>query len=444
MNKKEKEAVIWTAKLLPILALVLIYFLVPTPEGLTTNGWKAILIFLLTAYLWISEIIHLSVTAIIVILLLFVTKTVTPLTALSGFGSTALFLIIIGFGIATGLIATGLDKRIAHEILKYCHTEKTVLLGCIIITAFLSMIMSNTTTVILMVPIVMHMIQRTNLHKIMFLLAIAFSANIGGVGFLIGTPPNIIASEALGLDFMQWSKIAVPVMVIMLGFLYVSFLLYFKMNKKRIKVHIKKKFGKITNAEKRAASIILLTIFLWITSSFHGLSTVTVGLIGTVLLFLFVYKWNYFQKHTDWGVVFLIGGAISLGNALRITGAADWIALEFLALTGFQNPLFIAFSFVVLGMIATQFIQNTATAAIMTPVLIGLGDVLSINPAALVIPMAIGVSMTFLTPPGTAPNAIVYNKAKIKSSEMLKVGLLPTLFSLVVMFALCWIMLRPV
>jgi solute carrier family 13 (sodium-dependent dicarboxylate transporter), member 2/3/5 len=441
MKKKEKEAIIWVAKLLPIFALIFIYFSVPSPEGLTTNGWKAILIFLLTAYLWISEIIHLSITAMIIILLLFITKTVTPTVALSGFSSTALFLIIIGFGIATGLIATGLDKRIAHEILKYCHTERTVLLGCMFITAFLSMIMSNTTTVILMVPIIMHMIQRTNLHKIMFLLAIAFSANIGGIGFLIGTPANVIASEALGLDVMQWFKVAFPVMIVMLGLLYISFLIYFKMNKKRVKIHVKHKFGEISNLEKRAALITIITIILWITSPFHGLSTVTVGLIGVVSLFLFVYKWNYFQKHTDWGVVFLIGGAISLGNALNVTGAADWIAQEFLALTGFQNPLFIAFSFVVLGMIATQFIQNTATAAIMTPVLIGLAEVLSINPSALVIPMAIGVSMTFLTPPGTAPNAIVYNKAKIKSKEMLKIGLLPTIFSLIIMFILCWILL---
>ncbi len=441
MNKEEKKMVILAAKLLPIIILILIYLTTSPPTGLSDQGWKAILIFLLTAYLWISELIHLSITAILVILLLFITNTVTPTEALSGFGSTALFLIIIGFAIATGLIATGLDKRIAHEILQYCHTEKSALLGCIIITAFLSMIMSNTTTVILMLPIIMHMLNRTNLNKIMFLLAIAFSANIGGIGFLIGSPPNIIASEELGWGFMQWFKVAFPVMIIMLGFLYVSFLLYFRSNIKKVRIHVKHKFTKITDQEKVAGSIIVLTILLWITSPFHGLSTVTVGLIGAVLLFIFVYKWNYFQKHTDWGVVFLIGGAISLGNALKTTGAADWLAQEFLTLTGFQSPLLIAFSFVVISMIATQFIQNTATAAIMAPVLIGLSDVLGINPAAMVIPMAIGVSMTFLTPPGTAPNAIVYNKAKIKTLDMLKAGLLPTSFALIVMFVLCWVML---
>jgi len=160
-----------------------------------------------------------------------------------------------------------------------------------------------------------------------------------------------------------------------------------------------------------------------------------------ILMFIFVYNWKYFQSHTDWGVVFLIGGAISLGSAMQSTGAADWIALRFIELTGFTNPLFIVFSLVVFSIIITQFIQNTATAAIMVPVLIGLSDVLGISKAALVIPMAIGVSCTFLMPPGTAPNAIVYNFTHINTREMVKAGILPTLFSLVVMFVLCWLML---
>jgi len=436
MNHKHRFSLL---KLVPILLVILMYIFVPPPQGLTPNGWKALIIFLIALYLWATGIINISITALFVIFMLMFTNAVTPTQALSGFSSPAVFLVIVGFLISLGLVASGLDKRIANQFLKYCVKEKFVLLGVIFITAFLSMLMSNTAITLVMLPITARIAKKLNMNKVILFLIIAFAANIGGVGFLIGTAPNLIAAEALNLDFNQWFVIGFPFMLIMLILLYFSLYLYLKPSSKYIKIKTDKP-GPISKKEKIVASIILLSLVLWFTSPYHGISTITIGLLAGLLLLLTTYSWNFFQKNTDWGVLFLLGGAISLGHALESTGAANWLAQSFLTLTGLQNPLFISFGFVLFSLFITQFIQNTATTAIMTPVLIGLSETLNISPKGLVIPMAIGVSMTFLLPTGTAPNAIVFNATKIKVKEMVKLGVLPTILAIICLFGLCWVL----
>ena len=426
-------------KFVPIFLFLLIYFLV-TPENLSQNGWRAFIIFLITIYFWATGTINISITALLVILLLMITNTVTPAEALSGFSSSALFLIIIGFLLGLGLVASGLDNRIVNYFLKICKRENTILAGIMGITAFLSMIMSNTTTTLLMLPIIVRIARKTKINGVALFLATAFSANIGGVGFLIGTPPNILVAEVLNLNFNEWFFYGFPFVIIMLILLYLSFYIMFKPTSKMIKFRVEN-LGRFTLKEKKAASIILLALILWFTSPFHNISTVTVGLLAGLLFLLTTYSWNFFQKHTDWGIVFLLGGAISMSNALQTTGAAHWMANSFLNATCLENPLFISYSFVLFSLVITQFIQNTATAAIMAPVLVSIANTLNINPIALVLPMGISVSMAFLLPSATAPNAIMFNKSKIKIKDMAKYGALPTFFALMALFVFCYILI---
>ncbi|MBT7903688.1 SLC13/DASS family transporter [Candidatus Woesearchaeota archaeon] len=427
-------------KLVPIFFFVSLYFFQSPPLGLSQQAWTTVIIFLIAAYMLSTEITHMSITAIIIIFMLFLTSAVPASVALYGLGSKSFFLIFIGFLVAIGMEASGLDERVAHEVLKYCHTERSVILGVLIITAGLSMIMSNTTTVIMMLPIIKQITSKTNLNKIAIYLSIAFGANVGGVGFLIGTPPNVIAAEALGFGFLEWLRIGFPFMLIMIFLLYISFLIYFK-PKHEIEKFKLKHLGPWSRKEKIACSITILTVVLWLTSFLHSLSTITVGLIGGVLMFLFVYDWKFFQKQTDWGVLILLAGTVSLGKALETTGAATWVAEKFLQITGFENPLWIAFAFVLLAMVITQFISNTATAGILTPVLIGISATIGVRPEVLVIPMVLIVSMTFLLPPGTAPNALVYNATGISVKEFIKAGILPTIFSIIAVFFYCIFMI---
>jgi len=426
-------------KIVPLILILSLYFIVK-PEGLALAGWKTILIFLAAAYLWATEIIDISITALGIILLLLVTNAVPAATALSGFSSSALFLVLIGFMLGLALTASSLDKRLASSILKYSSKEHTITLGVIIMTASLSMIMTNTATTLLMLPILARIVKDTKINKTSLHLCMAFAANIGGAAFLIGTPPNLIAAEALNLSFNQWLIFGFPFAIIMLLLLYLSASLYFKPSPKKIKI-IAKKQAPLSTKEKTTAAIILGTILLWITAPLHSLSTVSVGLLGGLFLLLTTYSFSYFYKHTDWGIVFLIAGTISLGNALTQTGAATWMAKTLLTTTGITTPLFIAFGFVIFSMMISQFIQNTAIAAIMTPVLLGVATTLNVSPSAFIIPMAIGVSMSFLLPSATAPNAIVFKAGKIRIKEMASFGIIPTIFALLLLFGLCSILI---
>ncbi|MBW2987487.1 DASS family sodium-coupled anion symporter [Candidatus Woesearchaeota archaeon] len=425
---------------LPAIILVILFMIIPAPERLGYGGWMTLLIFLIVIYFWVLEILPLAVTAIIGVALLLATRAVSFSDALSGFSSSAFFLILVGFGIAIGLVVTGLDKRIACKILCHCSTERSIILGTIIITAALSMIMSNTTTVILMIPILRHLVERTKINRIALFLAVAFAANIGGVGTVIGSPPNVIAAQAIGLNFIEWFVIGFPFAIVMLALLFVSFLIYFKLKNKKIKIRVSK-LKAMSRKEKWTSLIILATVIAWFTSPLHGLSTVTVGLIGTALMLVFIYSWKDFQKYTDWSVVFLIGGAISLGTALQATGVAHWLAENVISITGIEHPLLIIFALVIFSIVFTQFIQNTATAAMIVPVLIALSSVYGTAINAFVFPVIIGVSMTFLLPPGTAPNALVHSETKIRTIDMIKAGILPTIFAFACLFILSWIML---
>jgi len=275
---------------------------------------------------------------------------------------------------------------------------------------------------------------QVKLNNEAILLGIAYAANIGGVGILIGTPPNIIGAGALGWNFYDWMVASLPFALIMLVLLYVSFMIYFRPKHEKIKKHLIQDLGPMKKEEKITAAIIVLTLILWVTSPIHNIPTIAIGLVGGLLMFLFVYDWRYFEKKTHWGIIILIAGAVSLGWALQTTGAAEWIALGYLNLTGLTAPALIAFSFVLLCMFITQFIQNTATAAMFVPVLVGLSQTLGIPAEVLVLPVVWAVSMTFLMPPGTAPNAIVHSIGKIKTKEMLRVGIIPTIFALCLLF----------
>lgn len=418
-----------------IIGMILLLILLPPPPGLAIEGWRAIVMFLVIITMWITEVVPLPVAALFALVLQPVLGVASAGQAFSAFGTSAVFLILSGFLLGAGLVRSHLDKRIAYRAIRMSRNSGTALLGVIVVTAFLSMIMSNTATVLLMVPIVLTLCRKAGLDRKAFLLATAFSANVGGVGTLVGTPPNVIASEALGWGFLEWLYVGLPFALMMIPLLYVSLLITYRPHKVIHKdvLHRLENLGPMTSLEKKAAGVIIATLALWITSPMHGIPAAIVGLLGGFMMFVLVYDWSFLEKHTNWGVIILIGGAISIANALGSTGAAEWIAGGFLSATGLTNPILIAFSFAVLAMAITQTIQNTATTGMLAPILVGVMSGLGItSPGILVIPV-IATSMTFLLPPGTAPNAIVHGTGHISTREMFRAGILPTAFALVLL-----------
>ncbi len=416
--------------------------LMPPIQGLEAQGWHAIILFLAVITLWSTEAVPLPVAALLAVLLQPVLGIAGIGESLSAFGTSAVFLILSGFLLGAGLVRSGLDKRLAYMAIKRSKNSGVALLGVILVTALLSMLMSNTATVLLMVPIVLTLCSKAGLNRRAFLLATAYAANVGGVGMLVGTPPNVIASQALGWGFYEWMMVGLPFAMLMLPLLYISLLITYRPHKviHADVLHRLEHLGRMKPLEKRCAFIILATLILWVTSPLHGIPAAAVGLLGGFLMLLFVYDWKFLEGHTDWGVIILIGGAISLANALSSSGAASWLAGGFLSLTGFSDPRIIAFSFALFAMAITQTIQNTATTAMMTPILVGvMAGLGAASPAILVIPV-IATSMTFLLPPGTAPNAIVHGTGKVPTREMIRAGALPTLFAAVLLLAYSFIL----
>ncbi|MCX6814837.1 MAG: DASS family sodium-coupled anion symporter [Candidatus Aenigmarchaeota archaeon] len=423
---------------IPIIAVFIILLGSPAPPGLSLLGWRAIAIFSLVVMLWVTELVPLPVAAILGGVLQPLLGIATVTGALAGFASSSVFLILAGFIIAAGLVKTGLDKRIAYSFVGISKKPERILLGLILATGILSMIISNTATVLLMLPIAVTLAAKTGLDKKMLLLAIAFAANIGGVGLLVGTPPNVMAAQAVGWGFYQWMWIGLPFAFIMLFALWLSFRIQFKPHRVR---HAEKmeKLGPMKKSEKKCALVILFTLFLWVTEPLHGIDSVIIGLAGGLLMFILLFDWRFFEKETDWGSIILIGGAISIANALAATGAAAWIAEGFLGTTGLTNPILIVFGFCMLALLVTQFIQNTATAGMFIPILVGLAQQAGFSPASTVILPSIAVSMTFLLPPGTAPNAIVHGKGGISTKEMLRAGILPTVFAIILLLVFSFV-----
>ena len=424
---ERNKSLVWT-----IIALIFLLIILPPPAGLTIQGWRAIVLFLVIVTMWATEVVPLPVAAIFALVLQPVLGVADTGQALSAFGSSAVFLILAGFLLGAGLVKTHLDKRIAYRAIRMSRNSGIALFGVILVTAFLSMLMSNTATVLIMLPIVMTLCRKAGLNMKAFLLATAYAANVGGVGMLVGTPPNVIAAEALGWGFFEWMLIGLPFALMMLPLLYVSLLIVYRPHRviHRNVLEGLEHLGPMSHAEKRCVGIILATLFLWMTSPIHGIPAAAVGLIGGFLMFLLVYDWRFLERHTNWGVIILIGGAISVANALSSTGAAEWMAHGFLAATGLTNPVLIAFSFAVLAIVITQAIQNTATSGMLAPILVGVMSGLGVaSPGILVIPI-IASSMTFLLPPGTAPNAIVHGTGHISNRDMLRAGILPTMFAL--------------
>jgi sodium-dependent dicarboxylate transporter 2/3/5 len=422
---------------IPVLFFLLMVFL-PPPPGLSPQGWNAIVIFLVIATLWVTEVIPIAVAAIFAVILQPILFVSTPMEALSAFGSSAVFLILAGFMLGIGLMRTGLDRRIAYMAIRASDNPKVTLFGVMAVTAILSMIISNTATVLLMLPIIITLCEKSKLSRKAFLLAVAYAANVGGVGLLVGTPPNIIAAEALGWGFFEWMLVGLPFAIITIPMVYLSLLVMYKPHKRKSSVVLGLKDpGPLSRKEKTCATIIIITMALWITSPLHGISAAMVGLFGGFLMLVFVYDWGFFQSNTSWSVIFLMGGAISLANALTATGASSWMAQNFLLITGLTDPVMIAFGLALLAVGLTQFIQNTATAGMLVPILMGISAGLGGSPGLVVIPV-IATSMTFLLPPGTAPNAIVHG-AGVSSREMARAGIVPTILALGVLLVYAYV-----
>ncbi|MHA1721579.1 MAG: SLC13 family permease [Candidatus Baldrarchaeia archaeon] len=434
---------------------------------------EAFTILFLIAFLWFTETVPLSSSALLIPILAVIFNILSPKTALAPFFHPVVALIIGGLLIGRALQKHQIDKRIALLVLSRTGSGSPVLILVIMYTtAFLSFWISNTASAAIMLPIGLAVLGKvgkkglkSNYGRAM-ILGIVYSATIGGIGTLIGTTPNPIAAgmlqELLGIKFYftDWIPFGMPYVFIFIPVAWKILVMVYKPEKEleaelsMIAEHSReelKKLGPMTFQQKAVVAVFIGTVVLWFTEkmpefvvkvtgfSGHGISSGIVALIGAVSLYFLGLLDEGDMKEISWSAILIIGGGICLGEVLMSTGVSEWIAFQLTSLKG-MPVILLNFLVGALSLIITMFASNTAAASILVPIAIPLAISLGVDPILLTITIAIAASLDFALPVGTPPSTLAYSTGLVKLKEMLKAGLILDLVSLLLLtLGIVWI-----
>lgn len=423
---------------------------------------------------WVSEAVPIPVTALLpgIILPLFHITGVfhgevfqfTAKNILLNYANPIIFLFLSGFLLAAAMRKWKLDKRLTLFILtrgNLANSSKLVLLGMMAISAFLSMWISNTATTAMLLPLGIGIISQgeskageSNFGRAI-MLGIAWAASIGGIGTIIGTPPNGICVSILGasgikqFNFIEWMKIGVPIVILFIPIAWIVLLKVFPPEIKTIhggKELVKqqrKSLGVWTKGEKFTVIAFIVVVLLWVTNPFWNLifsktfslslswfDENIIALFGALLLFVlpvdwknqkFVLNWSD-SKFVDWGTLLLFGGGIALSDGMFKTGLANLITSSTVSFLGAPSTLVLVIVIIILMELLTEVTSNTAVVSMMIPIIISIAKGTGDDPIALSVAATLAASMAFMLPVATPPNALVYGTGYVKIADMVKGG----------------------
>jgi solute carrier family 13 (sodium-dependent dicarboxylate transporter), member 2/3/5 len=478
--------VTWTLRIVGLAAALLVWLLLGASEGLSSDARWVAAIATLMAVWWMTEAIPLSVTSLLPIVLIpmLTARTVAETTA--PYASSIVFLFLGGFLIAIAMEKWNLHRRIALKTLSAVGVEpKRIVLGLMLATGFLSMWVSNTATTLMMLPIGLSVltlvteqtgkkapppegehhhlghvdfIHDDNLKRfgVCLTLSIAWSATMGGLGTLLGSPPNAIvagyAADELGrtIGFLEWMMIGVPLAFtfILIGWFLMTRVLYpFNINeipggRAMIDNEIHK-LGPVSQGERMVLLVFLAAAFLWVVpgvlSSIPGLGEnlgwfgemddTAIAISAGIAMFILpgrgrremVLNWRDAEDGLPWGVLLLFGGGLSLASAVAASGLDEWFGQQVTGLGVLPVVLLIA-AVTTIVLFLTEITSNTATAATFIPVLGGVAVGIGTDPMLLLIPAAFAATCAFMLPVGTPPNAIVFGTGAVTIAQMARGG----------------------
>ncbi|OBT01285.1 Anion transporter [Vibrio splendidus] len=420
------------------------------PFETQVNTGLSILVFV--AILWLTEAIHVSITALLVPLLAVLFGVFNTPAALANFSNPIIFLFMGGFALAAALNKQELDKAIADKVLMLAKGKMSVAVFMLFgVSAGLSMWISNTATTAMMLPLVLGIMNKVDQSEdrntyVFVLLGIAYCASIGGIATVVGSPPNAIAAAEVGLSFTEWMALGLPITMILLP---VAMIILYVMTKPKLDHKFELDHAPVewTNSKKITLSIFLLTVTLWIfgkpiNAMIGGFSKFdSLVAIGAIVLLgaSRAVEWKDIEKTTDWGVLILFGGGICLSNILKATGTSVFLAHSlsgFLETAGVLLTILAVVAFVVF---LTEFASNTASAALLVPVFATIAEALGMSPVILSALIAVAASCAFMLPVATPPNAIVFASGHIKQKEMMRIGMVLNLVCILILTLFAWI-----
>ena len=439
-------------------------------DGLTVVQQRIIAIFVFATLSWLTECIPAWATSLAIMTIMCVTVSENSFNMFKGdgigellkskdimasFADPIIMLFLAGFILAIAASKSGLDTLLAKNMIRpFGKKSENVLLGFLFITGIFSMFISNTATAALMLTFlapVFASLPANGKGRIALTMSIPLAANLGGIGTPIGTPPNMIAMKFLndpdglnlGISFGQWMLIMGPLVIILLLICWRVILYFFPFSKKTIELEIK---GEIHRGWRMYVVIatFIITILLWIIpKEVTGINTNTVSMIPMGIFAITGVINAKDLQQIDWSVIWMVAGGFALGLGMNGSGLAD-VAIESIPF-GSWSPIVIL---IVSGLICyflSNFISNTATAALLMPILAvvcrAMGNKLDVigGTSTVLIGVAIAASTAMCLPISTPPNAIAYSTGLIEQKDMLKSGLTCGLISIILGYGLLFL-----
>lgn len=465
---------IW--ELLAIIAATLIVWNLPTDffgiSGLTIVQQRMIAIFVFATLSWLLEAIPSWATSLVIITVMCLTISDNSIALFKGEGGTfgellkakdimatfanpVIILFLGGFILAIAATKSGLDVLLAKNLIRpFGHKSENVLLGFLLITGFFSMFVSNTATAAMMLTFltpVFAALPASGKGRVALTMSIPIAANIGGMATPIGTPPNAIALQAMtqqlgiNLSFGQWMMFMFPLVILLLFISWRLILKLYPFTQKSIDLEID---GNIAHGWRMwvVTGTFIITIIMWLLDRITGVDANTVALIPIGIFALTgVITAKDLQK-IDWSVIWMVAGGFALGLGMNASGLADR-AIESIPFGSF-SPILILLMSGLICYFLSNFISNTATAALLVPILAvvctGMGDKLSSigGTPTVIIGIALAASSAMCLPISTPPNAIAYSTGLVEQKDMLKAGLLVGVISMVLGYSMLYFLGR--
>lgn len=450
-DKRRVSLGLWLGPLLFVLVLLL-----PAPPGLSPAGQAVAATAVLMAVWWISETLPLAATALLPVLLFPLLDVLSAATVTRAYAHHLVFLFLGGFMIAVTIERWQLHRRLALLTIQFVgQSPARILLGFMLATALLSMWISNTATVMMMVPIATAVAARFTDNAdqkyglpTALMLGIAYAASIGGIATLIGTPPNAILAgmieELYGvrISFAQWMAFGLPFasVFLLIAWLYLGRFLKTALQQPAgdsetspIAAELAR-LGLLGRAEKRVLAVFICVAAAWIlrglidTGFTQRLEDSTIAVAGALALFLLpagngqrLLDWST-AKTIPWGVLLLFGGGFALANGFEETGLSAWLGEQLRVFEGAGVILIVAVVATLVKFL-TEMTSNTATATLLIPIMAAFAEAAGLHPYLLMVTTAVSASLAFMLPVATPPNAIVFGTPYVTVPQMARTGL---------------------
>ncbi|RCV87035.1 SLC13 family permease [Billgrantia montanilacus] len=463
----------------PLWALVILWMEPRT--GISMSAWQVVALTGWMALWWVAEPVPIAVTALLPVAVLPLMGSVDIAEAAAPYANPLIFLFLGGFLLAEAIQSWGLHRRIAMVVLRFSgHCPHQLVAGFMLATAGLSMWVSNTATAALMVPIGLSVLRLLESRggvgasrnmSLTLLLGIALAANIGGMGTLIGTPPNALLAGfmadnyAIEIGFAEWMLFALPPAMLLLAVSWwVLTRLVYPLPREpmpgvaALLEEQARDLGHMTAPERRVAIIFFLVALAWVARPLLQrlmpgveLTDAGIAVLAAVMLFVVPARWKEGRflldwesaRNLPWGVLLLVGGGLSLGSAIETSGLAAVVAQGLSAFGQWPVWSLVAMT-VVAVMLMSHVTSNTATAAAILPLTASLAASLGASPLLLSVPVAMAASCAFMLPVATPPNAVVFASGKVRVIDMMRAGALVSVVAVVVIILFLYALAMPV